>query len=77
MHIQDIFELHWGMWVYVIFFWLILILGIVAILKWFSAKTRLEQSSLEILEKRYAKGEISKEDFEKMKEQIIREKDLP
>lgn len=63
------------MWVYVIVFWLLLILGIVAIIKWFNAKTRLKKSYIQILEKRYAKGEISKENFEKMKEHITREKD--
>ena len=71
MHIQDLLELHWGIPIYVIIFWLFLILGIVAILKWFNAKTRLEESSLEILKKRYAKGEISKRDFDRIKEKIV------
>jgi len=60
MHIYDILAWHWGMWICVIIFWLLFILGIAAIIKWFNAKTRLNKTSLEILEKRYAKGEISK-----------------
>jgi putative membrane protein len=75
MHIYDILAWHWGMWIYMIVFWLLFILGIVAIIKWFNAKARLNKTSLEILEKRYAKGEISKEDFEKMKGEIAREND--
>lgn len=70
MHIQDLFALHWGVPIYMIIFWLVLILGIVAILKWFNAKTRHDQSSIEILEKRYAKGEISKEDLDRIKQKI-------
>ncbi len=58
-----------------IVFWLLIIFGIAAITRWFNAKTQLKKSSLEILEERYAKGEISKEDFEKMKEEIMEEKD--
>lgn len=70
MHLHDILELHWGIWVYVIVFWLLLILGIVAIIKWFNAKTRLEQTSFEILKKRCEKGEISKEDLDRIREKI-------
>jgi uncharacterized membrane protein len=60
MYIYDILAWHWGMWIYVIISWLLFILGIAVIIKWFNAKTRLNKVSLEILEKRYTKGEISK-----------------
>ena len=74
MHIHDILEWHWGMKVFSIVFWLFIIFGIAAIIRWFNAKTQFKKSSLEILEGRYAKGEISKQDFEKMKEEIMGEK---
>lgn len=70
MHIHDILGWHWGMWIFFIVFWLLIIFGLAAIISWFNSKTRLKESSLEILEKRYAKGEISEEVFQKMKEKI-------
>jgi len=70
MNIHEILGWHWGMWIFFIIFWLLIILGIAAIIRWFNAKTWNKESSIEILEKRYAKGEISKEEFEKMKEKI-------
>lgn len=75
MHIHEILGWHWGMWIFFIIFWLLIVLGIVAIVRWFNAKTRNEESSIEVLEKRYAKGEISKEEFEKMKQQITERRD--
>ncbi len=67
MHIHEILGWHWGMWIFFIIFWLLIVLGIVAIVRWFNAETRYKESALEILEKRYAKGEISKEEFERKK----------
>ena len=75
MHIHEILGWHWGMWIFFIIFWLLIILGIAAIIRWFNAKTWKKESSIEILEKRYAKGEISKEEFEKMKEKIKERRD--
>lgn len=72
MHIHEILGWHWGMWIFFIIFWLLIILGIAAIIRWFNAKTWNKESSIEILEKRYAKGEISKEEFEEMKEKITK-----
>jgi len=37
-----------------------MILGIAAIIRWFNAETRDKESPIEILERRYAKGETSK-----------------
>jgi len=75
MHIHEILGWHWGMWIFFIIFWLLIILGIAAIIRWFNAETRNKESPIEILEKRYAKGEISKEEFEKMKEKIKERRD--
>lgn len=75
MHVHEIFGWHWGIWIFFIIFWLLIILGIVAIVRWFNAQTRNKESSIEILEKRYARGEISKEEFERMKEKMVGDKD--
>ena len=60
-------------WIPMIFFWAILILGVVALIRYFggSGKRNDEYSSpLDILKKRYAKGEISKKEFEEMKKEV-------
>lgn len=60
-----------GMWL----FWIVILLFVVFIIKIIVSKspdqfdTRLE-SPLEILEKRYARGEINKDEFESMKKEL-------
>jgi len=65
----------WGMgmgWIIMIVFWALVIFGIVALVKWLSGQgqpgNRPKESSVEILRKRYARGEINDEDFRRMKE---------
>ena len=53
-----------------IIFWFLIIVGIVAIIKCFNDKTRHKESAIERLERKYARGEISKDNFDKMKEKI-------
>ncbi len=63
-----------------IFMWLFLIVAIAAIIYFVasqtknkypsSSKTENEETPLEILKKRYAKGEISKEEFDRMKKDV-------
>ncbi len=65
----------WGMgfgWIYMIVFWALVALGIVYIVKLIAERgTKSGQdSALDILQKRYAKGEITKEEYEKMKEDL-------
>jgi putative membrane protein len=61
------------------FFWLLILAGIVVLLVWlFSGKPfssirrggTTEETPLEILKKRYARGEISPEDYERMKREL-------
>ncbi len=52
------------------------IIGIVYFVKWVVSagkkrEMQTEEKALDILKKRYARGEISKEDFERMKQDIM------
>ena len=67
----------WGMgfgWIFMVLFWALVILGIVYLLKLISGgdrkSERNEETALEVLKKRYAKGEIGKEEFEEKKKDI-------
>lgn len=68
----------WGMgfgWLFMLVFWVLVILGVVYIFKTISERTGTGQkgeSALDILKKRYAKGEINKEEFEKMKNDLTK-----
>jgi putative membrane protein len=58
-----------------ILFWALIIAGVVLFVRWLSDRNGGGQSSpaespLGILKKRYAKGEIDRETFEKMKQDI-------
>jgi putative membrane protein len=67
----------WGMgfgWIFMIVFWALIILGIVYVVQAISRKAgrpRPEDTPLDILKKRYAKGEISKEEFARMRDDIL------
>ena len=55
------------------FWWVLIIAGIVFLVKWISGQktqTNNEDTALEILKKRYASGEISKEEFEEKKKDL-------
>ena len=59
-------------------FWIAVIVGIVFLIRWLILSTRAEghkahseNSALEILRKRYARGEINKEEFEEKKKDLI------
>ena len=64
-----------GWWM--IIFWIIVIIGIVFLVKWLVGQGRTdrqasgkEESPLDILKKRYARGEIDKEEFEQKKKDL-------
>lgn len=63
-------------WIFMILFWSLIILGIVAIVKWLSdssTNTNSPQvkSALDILKERYARGEIEREEFEQKKQDLM------
>ncbi|MFA6055365.1 MAG: SHOCT domain-containing protein [Thermodesulfovibrionales bacterium] len=78
--------MHWGNYgwgmgfgfgrLFMIVFWVLLILGIVYLVKMIagSAKKKGEttETALDILKKRYARGEINKEEFEKRKNDLMK-----
>lgn len=63
-----------GMWILGFIFWILILAGIVVLIKYLweglGAKGA-QESALEILNKRYAKGEISKEEFEEKKKDLL------
>ena len=68
----------WGMgfgWIFMLLFWALVIFGIVYIAQTISRRagqSGTKETPLDILKKRYAKGEITKEEFERMKDDILK-----
>lgn len=58
-----------GMWIFTLLFWALLIAGVMLLVKWLR-KQNTNESALEILKKRYARGEIDKETFDRMKKEV-------
>jgi putative membrane protein len=56
-------------WFFMIIFWVVVIWAIVAFIQWATKQGEgtVKHSAIHILEERYAKGEISKEEFEEKK----------
>lgn len=71
--------MHWGNygwwmgfgWIFMIIFWIFVILGFIYLVKLvLEAKKEKGETALDILKKRYARGEITKEEFEEKKKDI-------
>lgn len=63
-----------GMWILGAIFWILILVGLVLLIKYLwegSGVKGAQESALEILKKRYAKGEINKEEFEEKKKDLI------
>jgi putative membrane protein len=61
-------------WIFMMLFWALLILGLAGLVKWLAGgagrETPPEKSALRILEERYARGEIEREEFEQKKHDL-------
>lgn len=59
-------------WIPMLLFWVLLILGVVALLRYLGRSGQHDsgKTPLEILKERYAKGEIDKKEFEQMKKDL-------
>lgn len=75
--------MHWGDyswgtgfvfgWFFMVIFWILVILGIIYLIKVVAGggkRVEKEETPIDILKKRYAKGELTKEEFEKMKDDL-------
>jgi putative membrane protein len=63
-----------GWWLLGLIFWILVIIGLILLIKYLwegGAAKRGQESALEILKKRYARGEISKEEFEEKKKDLL------
>jgi len=59
-------------WLFMIFFWLLLILSVIALFRYLSksGSSKEGKTPLDILKERYARGEMSKKEFEEMKKDL-------
>ncbi len=62
----------WFGGIFMVLFWIVVIVGIVFLIRWLAQSTRGgAESALEILKRRYAKGEINKKEFEQKKKDLL------
>ncbi len=61
----------YGMLIFGFIFWLLVLIGLVLLIKYlWEGGAKKEESALDILKKRYARGEISKEEFDEKKKDL-------
>ena len=72
------FGMGWFGGIIMVIFWIAVIVGIVLLIRWLIISTRTAshgpstgESALEILKKRYARGEIDKDEFEEKKKDLL------
>ena len=62
----------WGMMAMMFLFWVLFIVGLIVGIRWLvgKGKEQKQDSALEILRQRYARGEINKDEFEAKKKDL-------
>ena len=75
--------MHWGYhgwviglgWFFMIILWVLVILGVVYLFRALvdTEKKGSEETAVDILKKRYAKGEITREEFERIREDLTKQ----
>jgi|Deesub1362A_J573_1020465.scaffolds.fasta_scaffold00151_22 putative membrane protein len=53
-------------------FWILVVVFVVLILKWGKSEERIKETPIDILNKRFARGEITKEEYLRIKEDILK-----
>jgi putative membrane protein len=65
----------WGMgWIFMIIFWGLVVVGLILLIRYLiriPKEGKFEESALDILKRRYARGEIEKEEFEQKKKDLL------
>ncbi|MGV8893212.1 MAG: SHOCT domain-containing protein [Burkholderiaceae bacterium] len=63
-------------WIFMILFWVVIIVGVIALVKWMITSSGMgrrgggNNTALDILKERYAKGEIDEQEFQKRKRDL-------
>ena len=63
-------------WFFMLAFWGLIIVGLVLVVRWLwyqgppATRTGANEAPLEILKRRYARGEITKEEYDRMKQDL-------
>ena len=69
---HDMGNFGWGFgfgWIFMILVWGLAIVGIIAVFKWLSGSSTQQMSAREIVQQRYARGEIDQQEYqEKMRD---------
>lgn len=75
MHYFDYGYMGWGGWVFMVLWWVLIIIGLVALVRWIVYPSRggapQTKSPLDILKERYAKGEMNKKEFEEKRKDLV------
>lgn len=62
-------------WLLMLLFWGLIIVGLALLIRWLWDHGRTEMGSteapLDVLKRRYARGEITKDEFERMKQDLL------
>jgi putative membrane protein len=73
-HGMDGYGMGYGIWgILWLIFLILVIIGLILLIRylWEGSRFKREDSALEILKKKYARGEISKEEFEEKKKDLL------